>query len=174
MNELFLKKAVLLSILFLAFTQVQAQEEKFITLYLYNFTKYIEWPGEYKKGDFVIDVLGHKSVYDRLDQMLNAKKRGKQNFVVNNPTSVDEINSNCNILFVGHWKSKYLQEALEQVTHKGTLIITEKPGMLADGSAINLIIRNKKIQYEVKKSNLRRSGLSYSNDLTSLATRVIN
>ena len=109
-----------MALFFLAIVHANAQEEKYITLYLYNFTKYIEWPGEYKKGDFVIDVLGHKSVYDRLNTMLSSKSRGSQNFIVNNPSTVDEINGNCNILFVGHWKSKFMNEALKKISTRKT------------------------------------------------------
>src|SRR6056297_789199 len=112
MKKLFNHKIILLLVFSLAVLKVDAQEEKYITLYIYNFTKYIEWPDEYKGDDFVIDILGHKSVYERLKPMLEEKQRGSQNFVVNNPTQVSEINEDCHILFVGHWQSKKIQEAL--------------------------------------------------------------
>ncbi|MFP4620743.1 MAG: YfiR family protein [Bacteroidales bacterium] len=174
MNKFLNYKIVLLFVFFLAFYKVDAQEEKYITLYLYNFTKYIEWPDEYKEGDFVIDILGHKSVYERLKPMLEEKQRGSQNFVVNNPTEISAVNEDCHILFVGHWQSKKLEAALEKIGDKGTLVVTEKGGLLEQGSAINLVVKNKKIAFEVKKSNLSKYGLSYSNDLTSLAERVVD
>lgn len=174
MKKILINHIILLSVLFLAVNQANAQEEKYITLYLYNFTKYIEWPDEYKEGDFVIDVLGHKSVYERLEKLLASKKRGSQNFVVNNPADVSKVNADCHILFIGHWQSKNLDEALRKIGNKGTLVVTEKGGLLEQGSAINLVIKNKKIQYEVKRSNLSKYDLSYSLDLTSLAERVID
>lgn len=175
MRKLFDYKIILLFIFSLAVFKVDAQEEKYITLYVYNFTKYIDWPDEYKEGDFIIDVLGHKSVYTGLKQMLKEKNRGgAQNFVVNNPTEVSQINEDCHILFVGHWQSKKLQAALKKVGDKGTLIVTEKGGLLEQGSAINLIVKNQEIAFEVKKSNLSKYNLSYSNDLTSLAERVVD
>jgi hypothetical protein len=175
MNKLLVHKLVLVFlILGFVIPQAEAQEEKYITLYLYNFTKYIEWPDEYKKGDFVIDIMGHKSVYDRLTNMLKRKKRGNQNFVVNNPTEVAEVSKDCNILFVGHWQSKKLKKALYKVGNKGTLIVTEKGGLLDHGAAINLMIKNNKILYEVKKSNISKYNLLYSNDLTSMAERVVD
>jgi len=174
MKKLFNHKIILLLVFSLAVLKVDAQEEKYITLYIYNFTKYIEWPDEYKEGDFVIDVLGHKSVYDRLKPMLEEKQRGGQNFVVNNPTEVSEIHEDCHILFVGHWQSEKLQRALEKVGDAGTLVVTEKGGLLEQGSAINLVVKNQEIAFELKKSNISRYNLSYSNDLTSLAERVVD
>jgi len=174
MRKLFDYKIILLFIFSLAVFKVDAQEEKYITLYVYNFTKYIEWPDEYKEGDFVIDVLGHKSVYDGLKKMLEQKQRGAQNFVINNPSEVSEINEDCHILFVGHWQSKKLQSALEKVGDKGTLVVTEKGGLLEQGSAINLVVKNQEIAFEIKKSNISKYNLSYSNDLTSLAERVVD
>jgi len=155
-------------------SQAHSQEEKYITLYLYNFTKHIEWPDEYKGDDFVIDVLGHTSVYEKLKVMLKSKNREGQNFIVNHPSSVDEIDPSCNILFLGHWKSKLMDAALKRVGDHGTLIVTEKSGMLDKGSDINLVIRDQKIMYEVKKSSLEARGLSFSLDLTSLAQRVVD
>lgn len=174
MMRFLLKAGLLLTVTFLFLCKAQGQEEKYITLYVYNFTKHIEWPDEYQRGDFVIDVLGHKSVYEGLKSMLNEKSRGKQTFVVNNPSTVDDINSECNILFVGHWHSKEIQEALDMVGDNGTLIVSEKTGMLDQGADINLVIKNQKIIYEVKKSSLSSRGLSYSVDLTSLAERVVD
>ncbi len=167
-----LLSTVLVSFFFLS--NSQAQEEKYITLYVYNFTKYIEWPDEYKGGDFVIDVLGHTSVYEKLNKMLKDKSRSGQQFVVNDPSGIEEIDSNCHILFIGHWQSNKLEQALKKVGNQGTLVITEKGGMLNQGSNINLVINQNKIMYEVKKSSLEKSGLSYSIDLTSLAHRVLD
>lgn len=174
MKKLLNHKIILLLLFSLVVLKVDAQEEKYITLYIYNFTKYIEWPDEYKEGDFIIDVLGHQSVYDRLKPMLTEKQRGSQNFVVNNPTEVSEINEDCHILFVGHWQSEKFQNALEKVGDKGTLVVTEKDGLLEQGSAINLVVKNQEIAFEVKKSNISKYNLSYSNDLTSLAERVVD
>ncbi|MGM0530082.1 MAG: YfiR family protein, partial [Bacteroidota bacterium] len=106
--------------------------------------------------------------------MLTEKQRGSQNFVVNNPTEVSEINEDCHILFVGHWQSEKFQNALEKVGDKGTLVVTEKDGLLEQGSAINLVVKNQEIAFEVKKSNISKYNLSYSNDLTSLAERVVD
>jgi len=155
-------------------SQAHSQEEKYITLYIYNFTKHIEWPDEYKGDDFVIDVLGHTSVYEKLEEMLKSKSKEGQNFIVNHPSNVEGIDPNCNILFVGHWKSNLMESALKKVGDHGTLIVTEKGGMLDQGSDINLVIRNEKIMYEVKKSSLQARGLSFSLDLTSLAQRVVD
>jgi len=174
MMRFLLKTGLLLTVAFLFLCKAHGQEEKYITLYVYNFTKHIEWPDEYQRGDFVIDVLGHKSVYVGLRDMLNEKSRGKQTFVVNNPSTVDEINPECNILFVGHWRSKDIQKALDLVGNNGTLVVSEKAGMLDQGADINLVIKNQKIIYEVKKSSLTSRGLSYSVDLTSLAERVVD
>jgi len=174
MIRFLLKVSLILGIVFLYMNSARAQEEKYITLYIYNFTKHIEWPDEYQSGDFVIDVLGHNSVYEALQNMLREKSRGKQTFVVNHPSTVDQINPDCNILFVGHWRSKEIADALNQVGDKGTLVVSEKAGMLEQGADINLMIKNQKILYEMKKSSLTNRGLAYSVDLTSLAERVMD
>ena len=174
MTKFFTRIVFFLSFCILFASQAHSQEEKYITLYVYNFTKHIEWPDEYKEGDFIIDVIGHDSVYEKLKEMLEGKNRGGQNFVVNHPANVDEIDPNCHILFVGHWRSQELDAAMKKVGSKGTLIVTEKGGMLEKGADINLVIKNQKIMYEMKKSSITSRGLQFSMDLTSLAERVVD
>ena len=174
MARLFVKIVLLTAVCSSFFlSDAYGQEEKYISLYIYNFTKHIEWPDEYKGGNFIIDVLGHKSVYDKLSSVLNTKSRGKQQFVVNRPASVEKVHPDCHILFLGHWRSGKLQKALDRVGPTGTLVVTEKQGMLQKGADINLVIRNKKIMYEFNKTNLKKRELSFSTDLSSLAQRVV-
>lgn len=174
MSRLFVKIVLLAAFCSSLFPDAaHSQEEKYISLYIYNFTKHIEWPDEYKGGNFIIDVLGHNSVYEKLSGVLNKKNRGGQQFVVNHPASVDKIHPDCHILFIGHWRSSKLDKALNRVGQTGTLIVTEKQGMLDRGADINLVIGKKKIMYEFNKTNLKKRDLSFSTDLTSLAQRVV-
>ena len=63
------KYLTIIFLVFSIFNSLKAQEEKYIGLFVYNFTKYFDWPIEAKTGDFTIQVLGHKSVYDELEKI---------------------------------------------------------------------------------------------------------
>ena len=71
-----MNKKIIFWVLLLTVFQIntlEAQEEKYISLFLYNFTKHFDWPDEYKSGDFIIDVLGHESVFIKLKELILKK-----------------------------------------------------------------------------------------------------
>jgi hypothetical protein len=141
-----------------------AQEEKTISAAIYNFTHYIEWPAEDLSGDFVIDVIGHKSVYDKLKEITAGRTVGKQSIVVRFLESVNGI-TQSHILFVGFWQSKDMARVIEKIGNKHTLIISEKDGLIDAGSGINFVIRNTQIKFEIKRANIQKYGLTLGKDL---------
>ena len=148
--------------------RAEAQEEKYISLFLYNFTKHFDWPEEYKSGDFVIDIIGHESVFLKLQELTAAKKVGDQNIVIRYYSDVSVIGK-CHILFVGHWQSRSLPHIIDMVRDRSTLIVTEKEGLIDEGSAINFVIRNGTIQFEFKKSNALKYGLKFDPQIVQMA-----
>jgi hypothetical protein len=169
------KKILLLLIIFIAVQtiSVKAQEEKYISLFIYNFTKHFEWPESIKAGNFVIQVLGHKSVFYELKEFTAAKKVGNQNISVRGVSNISQIGK-CHIMFIGHWQSRYLPEVLNKLSNHPTLIITEKEGLLDLGSAINFVITGGTIQFEIKKSNALRNGLKMDPQLMKMAVRIVD
>jgi hypothetical protein len=150
-----------------------AQEEKYIGLFVYNFTKYFDWPENTKSNDFVIQILGHKSVYDELIRLTAGKKVGNQNIVIQNIATVQEI-SKCQIVFVGHWQSRFLPDVMTKIGNYPTLLVTEMEGMLDNGSAINFVIREGMIKFEMKMANLSSRQLKTDQRIRELAYRVID
>jgi YfiR/HmsC-like len=169
----FYYKRFLFALLFLLFLSIKgiAQEEKSISSAIYNFTHYVEWPAENTSGDFIIDVIGHKSVYDKLKEITAGRTVGKQNIVVRFLESVDKI-TQSHILFVGFWQSKDMAKVIEKVGNAHTLLISEKDGLIDSGSGINFVIRNTLIKFEIKRANIQKYGLSLSKDLEQMAYKA--
>lgn len=152
----------------------KCQEAGPIGLFVYNFTRLLDWPESAKTGDFVIQVLGHKSVYDELTRLTQEKKVGFQTIMVQSISSPDQINTHAQIIFVGHWQSKYLKDILNKVGTNPCLIVTEMEGLLDQGSAVNFIIRDNKMVFEVKTSNIDKHQIKTDRRLRELAYRVID
>jgi len=169
----FYYKRFLFALLFLLFLSNNgiAQEEKSISSAIYNFTHYIEWPAENTSGDFIIDVIGHKSVYDKLKEITAGRTVGKQNIVVRFLESVDKI-TQSHILFIGFWQSKDMAKVIEKVGNAHTLLISEKDGLIDSGSGINFVIRNTLIKFEIKRANIQKYGLTLSKDLEQMAYKA--
>jgi hypothetical protein len=168
-----MRKILIICFVFVLVTnnQINAQEEKYISLYLLNFINYVEWPTDDKSGDFVIEILGHNSVNLKLQEITANKKIGNQRIVVKGYESVDQMGK-CHVIYVGHWQSRFLPEVLKKTGNNHTLIITEKDGMIELGAAINILIRDGKIVFEMKKSNVTKYGLSVNSGLENLAYKL--
>ncbi len=160
-------------IVFLIITvqHVYSQEEKYIGLFLYNFTKFFDWPENAKTGDFVITVLGHESVAKELKQISGMKKVGSQNIVIKSISNPSEV-ERCQIMFVGFWHSRYLPQIMEKLQNEPCLIVTEKEGLLKQGAAINFLVLENTIKFEMKKSNAVKQGLKIDQRIMELAMKV--
>ena len=167
------KKIIFWVLLFIVFqiNPAEAQEEKYISLFLYNFTKHFDWPDEYKSGDFIIDVIGHESVFIKLKELTDTKKVGSQDIVIRNYSDITLIGK-CHILFIGYWQSRFLPQILDKIGDRSTLIVTEKEGLINEGSAINFIIKEGVIKFEFKKSNAQKYGLKYDPRIIDMAEVV--
>ncbi len=162
-----IRRIIVIGILLFVSLRMMGQEENYISLYLLNFTRYIEWPEEDREGNFVIEVLGHASVYEKLKEIVKGKKAGGQPIEVRNYMTVEEMGE-PHIMFVGHWQSRYIKDVVAKLEGRSTLVVAENTGMLDQGAAINFVIRDGEIQYEFKKENALNRGLNVSSRLWQL------
>jgi hypothetical protein len=141
-------------------------------VFIYNFTKYIEWPEAYKSGDFTIGILGdYDALYNELTKLSKQYKVSDQTFsiqTVENPANL----KNPHILYIPDDSTEHLSEALEVLKGKSTLVITETPGLARQGSGINFIVQGNRQKFELNKSNVESRDLKVANTLERLAVLV--
>jgi hypothetical protein len=138
-------------------------------IFIYNFTRLIEWPAEVKTGDFIIGIYGSGDLFDQLKTYTNGKVVGTQPIKVVKFNYVTEI-TKCHILFVTFSKTKDMPTIAGVVSSNKTLIIAEKKGALNEGAAINFVIVEDKLKFEVKVSNATKNGLKVHSNLENMAT----
>lgn len=137
-------------------------------MFIYNFSRLIEWPTSYKSGPFVIGILGSSAVAHEITSYTTGKKVGTQTISVQQLRSVDDI-SMCHILFVPFGRTKQLGQLVTKISNMSTLVITEKNGAIEMGSAINFLIIGDKLKFEVKQTNASRYGIKVSSKLQEMA-----
>ena len=148
-----------------------AQDYRFHSVFIYNFTKYIQWPEASNSGDFVIGVLGDSPIISELEKMASTKTAGSQKFVIKKIESVAEVNK-MQILFIPNARSKFLEEVIGKVGSQPTLVITEKPGLGQKGSGINFILVDGKWKFELNRAATDKGGLKISGELARLAIEI--
>jgi hypothetical protein len=144
--------------------------ERYKALFIYNFTRYIEWPSN-GSSDFVIGILGKSSVLNELINIADKKIVGTQTITIKKFTNTSEV-SQCNILFIGNDASSQVASISASMQSKNTLIITERPGLINKGAGINFVLDEGKQRFELSKTNMQKTGLKVNTQLMEMAMVV--
>ena len=153
------------------FQKSYTQEQKFKAIFVYNFTKYLNWPESSIGDEFIIAVLGNNPIIDELRIIANAKTVLNKKIVVNR-ISQDELNQKFQILFIPKENYSLIKSSCESLAGKPVLIISEKVNGCNDGAGINFIQKNNNLSFELNKLNITKRGISINSQLLSLATQV--
>ena len=148
-----MKKLVLISVLFIGVLSsagtkyAGSQKQNYDTnakmkaVFLYNFTRYIEWPESYKQGNFVIGLLGETAITDELNKVAQTKKAVNQTIEIKRFGSLSDV-SECHMLYVSTSKSGDLASAIQKTKSRSTLVITEQDGLAVKGAGISFKVVN--------------------------------
>jgi hypothetical protein len=163
-----------LALLFLCFTWAGMDQElneySVKAMFIYNFTKYVEWPATSDQRAIQIAVSGYTPVQKaliELSQHINAGQKKLQVLHLD-PNSATQYH----VIFVPHEEQERLEEIAKRFQGKGVLIVSEEAKNASKGAAINLLVSDNKIRFEVFLSNARNGGVKISSQLTNLAIRV--
>lgn len=157
-------------------SNIQAQmgktyQEKSAAMYIYNFTRYFEWPEEAKSGEFVIAVVGDDVLFNELESIVAGRMVGTQKISVQNHKNVTDVTS-CHILFLAENPSRRMNNVVEQMNSYPTLFITSLDGATRNGSVINFIVRDQTMRFELHRTNATVKGLQVDSRLDNLAIVV--
>jgi hypothetical protein len=148
--------------------KAQQKDYKAYSLYVYNFMKYIEWPEEESKGDFIIGVFGESPINSELKNLALNKKLKGRNIVLRKFNSPEEIN-NCHLLYVTTSNNKLIKSICVQFKDKSTLIIGEREGGVYSGAALSFFISDEdELNFDINKKELENHRLKIASSLVNL------
>jgi len=140
-------------------------------VFMYNFSKYTQWP----KGDtskyFNIVVLGKTDVLIPLENIAEKRQVNKKKIKITQYKFLPE-NLNCNILFISSSQTKNLSLILEKVKGKSILTIGDTEGFAKRGVVLNFIIDNGNVKFEINSDVLDHTDLKMSSQLLKLSNFI--
>lgn len=138
-------------------------------LFVYNFTKHIDWNSiNTSNNKFNIVITGKSEVTKSLISILKNRKIQDKQIEIIESNSIDDINR-AQILFVTKGSAKKLDINIEKLSGKGILVVTEENKILNQLSCINIIEMQGKLSFEINETNIKKSGIKISSQLRELA-----
>ena len=146
-----------------------SDENTLKALFIYNFTKHIEWPSNMQQhSKFTISIIGNSPVKEKLEEIMKGRKVFDKTVEIKVIHDLSEITTS-HILFIPASNSDKINKIADQYSDKGILIISESKGMIGKGSGINIIEKDNHLKFELNNSALKKQGLKVSNHLINLA-----
>jgi hypothetical protein len=142
--------------------------------FLYNFTKFVEWPPEsYREASapLAICIVGHDPFSPDLETELRTRKVGDHPVEVRPLRATDSVNA-CHVVFVPVTEKDHAEKIMKSLQGSNTLTVGESDGFAAMGGIINLVVEGDKIRFEVNPAAADRAGLKISAKLLSMAKIV--
>jgi len=150
----------------------QFREDAIKAAFLYRFTGYVEWPGSASPADkFTIAVIGGESVATELGKILQGHDIGGRPARVQQIQSLKEL-GDAQMLYIG---PSFIGDVRAFIAHvpAHVLVVTDTGEGLEDGSAVNFMLVDRRVRFEISLNAAERAGLKVSSELLSVAARVL-
>jgi hypothetical protein len=162
-------------------TSVTAQQAE-VTLendvkatFLYNFTKYVEWPASAFSGDddpFRVCVIGSPLFANAVDRVIAGEDVDGHRLMRVAPETVDAARS-CHILFIGAGERARAERLLAGSRAAPVLTVGDAPESLSRGTTIAFVTEGNRVRFDVNAADARGRNLTVSSKLLRVARKVL-
>jgi len=164
--------------------------------FLYNFINFVDWPNE-KVADsndtVTIGIIGSNPFGEAFEAVKDKKIKGKKLVIKQFPgfeeyktkakdkakyreeyeAEYKNVLKKCHIVFISSLEEKHLEEILNLVKNSDVLTVGESEAFLNSGGAINFVMEQKKVRFEINLTAANRTKLKIRSQLLRLAKRVV-
>jgi hypothetical protein len=142
--------------------------------YLFNFSRFVEWPAEGLPGQsdsFAICVLGEDPFGPALKATVAQETIAGKGVVAKQiPAPQDAVN--CRVLFISSSEDKRLKEILTSLGTASVLTVSDLPRFTQRGGMVEVVSEGNRIRFEVNTATAERAGLTLSSELLKVAVNV--
>jgi hypothetical protein len=138
--------------------------------YLFNFTKFVEWPAESSSdppGPIVIGIVGKDPFGYFLDVLVKEKTVKGRQVIVKRAADLAQLDS-CHVLFISLAEAARAPEILERFRGRPVLTIGEHDQFVKQGGMVRFLVANKKVTFEIDADIAERARLKISSRLLGI------
>jgi hypothetical protein len=165
---------LLLTVPCLRAQQPRPDEFQVKAAYLYNFGRFVEWPGESaqdKGRSFEICVLGMDPFGPTLDATLASETIGGKSVMAKRISKAQDVDG-CRIVFISSSEENHLKDVLAALEKTSVLTVSDIPGFSQRGGMIGFILDGSRVRFDVNLASAQGAGLTLSSELLKVATSV--
>jgi len=143
--------------------------------FLYQFTKFIEWPAEAfpdANAPFSICVAGADPFGSTLNQLFQQKTVGQRRLELRRSARGEDLQG-CQILFISASERKRFPAILEKVKAAPVVTVSEDDRFIQSGGVINFILSDERVRFDINLNVAEGKGLKFSSRLLSVARTVL-
>ena len=119
---------------------VESQDDALLSLYVYNFLLFVDWPAEaFTAAETItIGVLGDTDAVPRFHRLDGKRIRGKK-LVVHNVSRIQDIQRHWHVLFIRLSNPSKAALAIEKVDESPCLTMSDMKGFTEQGGMVEFV-----------------------------------
>ena len=150
------------------------QEYEVKAAFLFNFSKFVEWPeGAFSEADRIrFCVLGEDPFGPLLEEVVKEKRVNGREVAVQRVAAVPAA-AGCQVVFISSSEEPRLEEILAGLADRPVLTVSEGEAAAAKGAIIGLVLEENRVRFEVNVGAARRAKLRLGSQLLRVAVRLV-
>jgi len=136
--------------------------------FLYNFAKFIQWPGAGASEPLVVGMVGRSPFNEVFEKIVTGKSVNGRAIVVRQLQNGDDAKA-FNIIFIVASEARRTADIVERVGEASVLTVGETPQFLREGGIVQFYVRDNRVRFDINSAGANQAGLRISSQLLSLA-----
>jgi hypothetical protein len=142
--------------------------------FLYNFTKFVEWPENAFKdagSPMVVGLLGKDPFGPMIDRMLSGNTVQDRPIILKRIQNPDDA-KDCHVLFISRSEAVHMAEIAAALHNSPVLTVGDREDFVSLGAIIGFLKEQNKIKFSINQVAAEAAGLKISSQILKLAKAV--
>jgi hypothetical protein len=146
-------------------------EDDIKAAFLFNFTKFVEWPAFDRTRPFRICTVAEPAFGTAVERTIAGETAGGHPIEHITPPTPDAARG-CHMLFVGRLEGDRIERWMGAVRGAPMLIVGESRAAWDRGAHINFVVDENRVKFDVNPDAASRAGLTVSSKLLRVARNI--
>ena len=145
-------------------SRLYAQEDKYKALYIFNFTKYIDWQDQ---NEIVLGVVGNSPVLLELEVLVNRNPNIRLKKI-----SGEEGIEECDLVFLPNAQTRNFSLIQSKISNSKIVLVAENEDLINQGAEMAFYKEGDKLRFMLNKNAFDRAMMKVSSSLLAQAKVV--